>query len=581
MAARSLARMKRASLGLVAAITAITIAGCRRESPSIKRADETPKVRACEVPADGIATASLVLNAPCDAKLPKGLRVGAGSRLEIGPGVRLAFGAGTGLVVETGGSIAAKGTAESPIVLTSMADKPDAGDWLGVRFVDPIKLPTAPEDPKIARARLLDDESFAILSILGNSEVPHRRPFSPFAHSSPSPSPAPSASASASSSARSIEASPASVLAHVVVEHAGAKPKSGETGALVVERATPGLQLLDVAVRSSAHLALFVARNVDPASIEAMSALKLSSRDGVVASVPAELLGRLGDSIFDGTVQTYGRVSTSARWPASAAKIEVTSDLIVDGPTSPTLTLAESSRLAFALSSGLFVASGPAKKGALVASKITFTGARAPARAGDWRGITLDGVAKGTRIVSSTIEFAGEGAIEMPKDERGVEIHDDTFTSFAGVAIESWTDCTPFRLKTRAIIAPAGKICTFHEPPKPLDFGAFDGVEMSSLSALGSDSVFDEIGGGGLGTGAVGVPGGGGSIAGIGGGDLRPGGGTGTGSYGTIGRTRGAEGTMGAPAGAGSASGGHYGVLGSVRAQPSAASAASSSAPAK
>ena len=56
-----------------------------------------------------------------------------GGRLELGPGVTVAVATGKGLYVK-GGELFARGTSKEPIVFTSLAARPQPGDWCGVVF---------------------------------------------------------------------------------------------------------------------------------------------------------------------------------------------------------------------------------------------------------------------------------------------------------------------------------------------------------------------------------------------------------------------------------------------------------------
>jgi hypothetical protein len=71
------------------------------------------------------------------------------AQLAIEPGVTLRFGAGGALRVEPSvgtndatGALVALGTVDAPIVFTSAAATPAAGDWLGVRFGQRVAVQT-------------------------------------------------------------------------------------------------------------------------------------------------------------------------------------------------------------------------------------------------------------------------------------------------------------------------------------------------------------------------------------------------------------------------------------------------------
>jgi len=76
-----------------------------------------------------------------------GLEVGIGNgnpaTLTIEPGVEIRFGAGRWLSIEgPDGVLSALGTATAPIVFTSAAEQPAAGDWLGLSFFTEVAAET-------------------------------------------------------------------------------------------------------------------------------------------------------------------------------------------------------------------------------------------------------------------------------------------------------------------------------------------------------------------------------------------------------------------------------------------------------
>lgn len=86
-----------------------------------------------------------------------GLEVGIGNgnaaSLTIEPGVELRFGSGFGLSVEgPDGVLSAVGTAAAPIVFTSAAETPAAGDWLGLSFFGEVAAKTQLDHTVIAFA---------------------------------------------------------------------------------------------------------------------------------------------------------------------------------------------------------------------------------------------------------------------------------------------------------------------------------------------------------------------------------------------------------------------------------------------
>lgn len=78
--------------------------------------------------------------------------VGEPVNMTIEPGVELRFGAGQSLTIGDGAALDARGTADAPIVLTSSAEAPQAGDWYGVVFDGAPGAGTALEHVEIAYA---------------------------------------------------------------------------------------------------------------------------------------------------------------------------------------------------------------------------------------------------------------------------------------------------------------------------------------------------------------------------------------------------------------------------------------------
>lgn len=81
-----------------------------------------------------LVTGNLALGCDKDWTLDNHLIVGNGATLTIAPGttIRAKAGLGVGIVVQPGGRIVAQGQRNAPVVLTTDAPTPKAGDWRGL-----------------------------------------------------------------------------------------------------------------------------------------------------------------------------------------------------------------------------------------------------------------------------------------------------------------------------------------------------------------------------------------------------------------------------------------------------------------
>ena len=120
-------------------LTTLTISSLVFTSCSLDNDDQiVGKETGGEVTSQNLAgnlTSDLVLKSGIDHNLTGALLVKSGATLTIEAGVRvkaLAGGTDVYILVEKGGKIIAEGTSDNPIVFTSNATNPKAGDWGGI-----------------------------------------------------------------------------------------------------------------------------------------------------------------------------------------------------------------------------------------------------------------------------------------------------------------------------------------------------------------------------------------------------------------------------------------------------------------
>lgn len=136
-------------VAVVVLALASAVAGCgRREAPRDdgddppgKSADAGATVSpesdpGCDLGAESILHVDTTIKAGCHVVVARNYEVQSGVTLTIEPGARLAFGHGMHLWIGYG-RLVAQGTAEQPVVFTSLDDKsPQRGDWEGLVFAE-------------------------------------------------------------------------------------------------------------------------------------------------------------------------------------------------------------------------------------------------------------------------------------------------------------------------------------------------------------------------------------------------------------------------------------------------------------
>jgi hypothetical protein len=131
-------------------------------------------------------------------------------------------------------------------------------------------------------------------------------------------------------------------------------------------------------------------------------------------SLPAPAVDMIKNNVFNGAPIEIrgGTVAATATWGNPSTPFVVTKDIVVEGTSSPVLTLSPGTVMRFASGMGLVV--GRYAAGGLVAEgtallPITMTSNQASPGAGDWSGILLDGnTANGTKLAYATVDYCGD-----------------------------------------------------------------------------------------------------------------------------------------------------------------------------
>jgi hypothetical protein len=298
----------------------------------------------------GILSKDLTLTRACSPYLIKStIRVEANRTLTIEPGVTLKFDKGTGLDVgyADAGKLVAQGTAAAPIVLTTGAATPTAGDWNGVNFYGDTMAGSV-----LTHVALDYCGKTNVGCIEGQSGVP----------------------------------SGAVAIDHVTIDHVGA----GGDG--IIENGTNlAFKITNTTFVAGAIPAGRFAITMDATSFAGIGA------GNVYNGAPINVDG--------------GTVATSATWLNPGTPIVVTETIRVEGTTSPILTLSPGTLLQFAANTALFVgygnpgqllATGTATAPIVLTSKATTPGP------GDWDGIQLyNGTANGTKLAYLKLDYCG------------------------------------------------------------------------------------------------------------------------------------------------------------------------------
>ena len=354
----------------------------------------------------GIVTTDLTLTRGCSPyAIDQQIRVEGNATLTIEPGVTMMFKKDVELTIAYNGAgrLVAVGTAALPIVMTSSAAIPAAGDWAGIRFYG-----EASTGNQLSYVTLDDCGKPSGGCIVGLTGV--------------TPG--------------------ALTIDHVTIDHVGASADG------IVEKGTElAFKITNTTFKPGAIAAGDFAIYLDAGSFAGIGA------GNVFNSATIDVDG--------------GIVKSTASWVNPGTPIVVTSDIRVEGTASPSLTLAPGTIMQFdsdvALSigyngAGQLIAEGTAATPIVLTSKAVVPGP------GDWAGVQLwDGTANGTKLAYLKLDYCGDansGCIDATSGVKSDRVTIDHVTidhvgAQANGIVENGTDS---RFKISNCTFPAGAI---------------------------------------------------------------------------------------------------------------------------
>ena len=277
------------------------------------------------------------------------IRVEGNATLTIDPGVTLKFDKGTELWVgyADAGKLVAQGTAAAPIVLTSGAATPTAGDWNGVNFYGDTMAGST-----LSYVTLAYCGKANVGCIEGQSDVP----------------------------------SEAVTIDHVTIDHVGAGG--------------------DGIIENGSNLAFKFTNTTFAADAIPAGRFAITMDAGSFVGVGAGNVFNGAAINING-----GYVTTSATWINPGTPVVVTDRIRIEGTTSPILTLSPGTIMQFGTNVALWVGYGdPGQLIAVgtAAAPIVLTSKATTPGAGDWDGIQLyDGTANGTKLAHMKLDYCG------------------------------------------------------------------------------------------------------------------------------------------------------------------------------
>ena len=339
----------------------------------------------------GSVTADLTLPAACSPYTIKDdIRVDGNATLTVEAGATLRFQPDTKIWIgySTAAKIVAVGTAASPIIFTSAATTPGAGDWAGIVFWS-----NTMNGSTLAYAKFDYCGSNGDACILGEGAKPNRV---------------------------SID--------HVTIAHVGSTSdgiyEKDVDSNFVISNCT----FTDISSTPTQQYAI---------SVYAPSFAGIDTTNTFAGNAMIQLMG--------------GTISANTTWKNLGTKIAVTDDIRLEGASTPILTIAAGSYFKFASGTRFWVAyssAGNLKVNGTLAAPVVFTSLNTSPTAGDWEGITLWAGGRAT-IAYATVSYGGgpsaaKGNIIVDSDTSVLDIQNSTisYSGSYGIGIRCGSNAT-------------------------------------------------------------------------------------------------------------------------------------------
>jgi hypothetical protein len=332
--------------------------------------------------------------------------------LTLAPGTIMQFDADVALWIgyNGAGQLVAEGTAAAPILMTSKAVVPGPGDWVGVQLWDSTANGTKLAYLKLDYCGDADGGCIAATSGVKSDRV---------------------------------------TIDHVTIDHVGAQANG------IVEKGTDSrFNITNCSFPAGAIQSGQYAIYVDAASFSAI---------GTTNSFAGAMID------LDG-----GDIVTTTSWGNPGTPIAVTSDIRVQGVSTPVLTVAAGSVFKFGAGNVIWVGYSDAGKlvvsgTAPAAEHVTLTSLASTPSKGDWNGIIVWGTSQASLTFTDILYAGGDdtaaGGVAANSDQAVVSMSDSSVSNSAGYGVYvacdnasvSTTNCT-FTNNTNSDIGP-GPVC--------------------------------------------------------------------------------------------------------------------------